>query len=164
MEEWIIGDGGPAIVIQSSVIKKWKGAEGFENSLMNGGDIETDYDVICEFEDGINLIHHYGRDMLVLSDCEWVTSFYQVNPGVVAIVQVFGSDQTLEQIALGCFNSSPSLSLSFAMLDKSLRLLVGADSGSGQQYGFSDIHLKPGVKQCDIYFTDEAQSVILKDI
>jgi hypothetical protein len=164
MEEWISGDGGPTIVIQSSVVKKWRGAEDFENSLMNGGNIETDYDVICQCEEGINLIHRYGRDMLVFSDCEWVTSFYRVSPGVVAIVQVFGSDETLEELVLSCCKSSPYLSLSFAMQDKSLRLLVGADSGNGQMYGFSDIRFKPGIKQCDIYFTDEAQMAILKDI
>ena len=49
------------------------------------------------------------------------------------------------------------------MQDTVLRLLVGADSGNGAMYGFSEINLQPGAKQCDVYFSDEAQIVILKD-
>jgi len=50
-QDWIHGDGGPAIVLQGSVVPQWQGASDFDNSLMAGGTVETDYDVMC---------HHCG--------------------------------------------------------------------------------------------------------
>lgn len=163
-EDWVSGDGGPIVVIQSSVIKKWKGAEDFENSLMNGGDVETDYDVICECKDGVNLIKRYKREMFVLSDCEWSASLQKTPDGNIVIIQFFGSDKTTEELILECFHIPASVSFPFKMKDDFLRLLVGADSGNGEIWGFSDIYLKPGLKHCDVYYSDEAQIVIIKDI
>lgn len=43
----IEGDGGPLVLLQSTVVPMWQGARIFENSVMNGGQLETDYDIIC---------------------------------------------------------------------------------------------------------------------
>jgi hypothetical protein len=42
--------------------------------------------------------------------------------------------------------------------------LVGADLGAAKQYGFFDVKVKPGIKHCDVYFNEDAQILILKDV
>ena len=35
------------VVLQATAAAQWQGANDFDNSLMNGGNVETDYDIIC---------------------------------------------------------------------------------------------------------------------
>ena len=159
---WIQGDGGPMVVLQAAAALQWQGAADFDNSLMGGGTHETDYDVICECEDGVTVIERYGRDMLVLSDSEWAACFAPSTAGDVVIVQWFGSDSSLNELVDRVTATEPSLSSRFRMSDTSLRLLVGADTGNGEMYGFSEVEVPPGDKVCEVYYSDEAQVVVLR--
>ncbi len=155
------GDGGPLIVLQASAVPQWQGATEFDNSLMGGGDIETDYDVICESvgADEFCVIPRYGLEMLVLWDSEFggmvmpphicsldddsiiLTMCYQANylPDIVPHIK-----QTIAE-------GKPKRSCLFHIKDTPLRLQVGADSGISYNYEYLDIPVSPGVKLCNVY-------------
>jgi hypothetical protein len=156
------GDGGPAIVLQVSAAMQWQGAADFDQSLMSGGSTETDYDVVCRCEDGVSLIERYDRHMLVLSDSEWGTCFAPSASDEIILVQWFGFDGTLSELVSQTTAAPPSATLGFTMCDPALRLLVGADDGNGEMYGFSEVSVFPGEYMCLIYYSEEAQVVILK--
>ena len=160
--DWIQGDGGPAVVLQKTAAARWRGAADFDNSLMNGGSVETDYDVICSCEDGVSVIERYDRSMLVLSDSEFATRFMRSTAEEVVVIQWFGSDSEPEELVHRLTASRPSVSLPFTIQDAGLRLLVGADGGKGESYGFVDVEMLPGEKVCDVYFSDEAQVVVIR--
>ncbi len=150
-QDFIGGDGGPMIVLQFKATAQWQGAgatkEDFENSLMMGGYIETDYDVICNSTERV--ISRYERDMLVLEDSGWGAFLFVNETGQIVVAQLFSGDlsEHLEQMN----QMEPSSSYSFDVKDTNLRLLVGAEDGTGEIYGFKDVPIKPGQKRCDIY-------------
>lgn len=150
-QDFVGGDGGPMVVLQSHAVAKWQGAgatkEEFENSLIMGGYIETDYDVICGTKERV--IFRYERDMLVLEDSEWGAFIFVDEFGQIVVAQLFSGDlfEHLEQIK----QMEPSNSHSFDVKDTHLRLLVGAENGKGEIYGFKDVPIAPGKKQCNIY-------------
>jgi hypothetical protein len=47
------GDGGPLVVIQESDFDCWNATE--DTPILVGGTVRTDYDLICEPEDGVQL-------------------------------------------------------------------------------------------------------------
>ena len=159
---WIQGDGGPAVVLQATAALQWQGASDFANSLMGGGTAETDYDVICRGDEDITVIERYGRDMLTLADSEWAACFAPSDVGEVVVVQGFGSDSELNELVNRLTSAHPTVSLRFRMHDTSLRLLVGADTGDGELYGFSEIEVSSGDKVCEVYYSDEGQVVVLR--
>lgn len=160
--KWIQGDGGPAVVLQASAAARWQGAGPFDDSLMSGGSVETDYDVICQCEDGVTVIERYGRDMLVLSDSEWATCFVPSTRGEAVIIQWFGSDSEVRELVDRLTTSPPSESFRFAVRDSMLRLLVGGDDGEGTMCGFLETQVIPGDKVCEVYYSDEAQVVVVR--
>ena len=159
--KWIQGDGGPAVVLQTTAALQWQSAADFDNSLMSGGNVETDYDVICQCEEGVTVLERYSRDMLVLEDSEWAACFAPSTANDVIIVQWFGSDSELGELVSRLTAAPPSKTLGFTMRDTALRLMVGADDGSGGMYGFSEVKVSPGQKVCEVYRSDEAQVVVL---
>ena len=141
---------------------QWQGAADFDNSLMSGGSVETDYDVICQCEEGVTVIERYDRDMLVLQDDEWAACFAPSDTGKVIVVQWFGSDSELSELVSRLTAAPPSKTETFTVRDTTLRLLVGADDGSGEMYGFSEAEVVPGKRVCEVYYSDEAQVVVLR--
>jgi hypothetical protein len=160
--KWIRGDGGPLVVLQQRAVSQWRGAAGFDHSLIRGGSIETDYDAICRCRDGVSVIQRHERDMLVLSDSEWEACFVPSGVGEVVLVQWFGSDSDLNELVRRLRSTRPAATLNFTVRDTTLRLLVGADSGDGQMYGFSKVKVRPGQKVCDVHYSKEAQLAILR--
>lgn len=156
------GDGGPLIVLQASAIALWQGASDFNNSLMSGGNVETDYDVICQCEKEVTLIKRYDRDMLVLWDSEWGGHIIALPSGEIIITQGCFDIEELPDLsnrqALGnSLRSFPS-----DIQDTSLRLLVGADDGNGKTWEYSDVDVIPRVRNCDVYSSGEYYVVIMK--
>lgn len=160
--KWIQGDGGPAVVLQASAAARWQGAAPFDDLVSGGGSVEADYDVICRCEDGVTVIERYGRDMLVLSDSEWATCFVPSTRGEVVIIQWFGSDSEVGELVDRLTAAPPSESFHFAMRDSGLRLLVGGDDGEGTMYGFIETPVVPGAKVCEVYYSGEAQVVVVR--
>jgi Immunity protein 21 len=160
--DWIQGDGGPAVVLQAAVVAQWQGAANFRNSVMNGGCVETDYDVICKFGDGVTAIDRYDRTMLILSDSECATRFMPAKNGEAILLQWFGSDSEPEALVDRLTASPPAMSLPFKMVDNSLRLLAGADDGNGGMYGFVEVGIPAGDKICEVYFSEEAQVIAIR--
>ncbi len=160
--EWIGGDGGPSVVLQTTAAAQWQGANDFNNSLMRGGSVETDYDVICACEDGVHVIERYSRDMLVLSDSEWGACFVPSARGEIVLIQWFGSDSELYELVNRLTAASPSETLAFLMRDTTLRLQVGAEDGNCVMYGFSEVEVAPGKKIGDVYYCEEAQVIVLR--
>lgn len=159
---WIQGDGGPAVVLQATIGAVWQGATNFDNCLMNGGCIETDYDVICKCSDGVTAIDRYGRTMLILSDSEWATRFMPTKKGSAVLLQWFGSNSEPEAPVDRLVASPPAQSLPFKMVDNALRLLVGDDDGHGGLYGFVEVEMPPGDKICEVYYSQEAQVIVIR--
>ena len=56
----------------------------------------------------------------------------------------------------------PSESIRFAVHDSVLRLLVGKDDGDGTMSGFLETQVVPGDKVCEVYYSDEAQVVVVR--
>jgi hypothetical protein len=160
--KWIHGDGGPAVVLQEGATSAWHGAADFDRSLLQGGDLETDYDVICRCKDGVSVINRHGRDMLVLSDCEWPACFFPTSDASVVLIQWFGSNCTLEELVQRLMAEPPSATMPFRIIDGSLRLLVGADGGHGGKYGYSEVKAQPGDRVCDVRYSEEAQLIVLR--
>lgn len=160
--EWIHGDGGPSIVLQSGAVQAWEGAANFANSLMGGGSLETDYDVICACPDGVSVIHRHDRDMLVLSDSEWAACFVHSEDHEMALVQSFGTNDGPAELLRRLLSKAPGEVLQFHALDPVLRLVVGSDSGAGEVYGFAECRIVPGMKVCNVYYSEEGQAVTLQ--
>lgn len=129
---------------------------------MNGGCIETDYDVICKCTEGVTAIDRYDRTMLVLSDSEWATRFMPAKKGEVILLQWFGSDSEPASLVDRLTASPLNQSFLFKMVDSALRLLVGADDGNGEMYGFVEVEMPPGDKICEVYHSQEAQVIVMK--
>ena len=163
-KDFIGGDGGPMIVLQATAIAQWQGANNFENSLMNGGSVETDYDVICASEDAGYAIKRHGQDMLVLDDSEWGAWIFTLPSGVIAIVQQFVGDDDINTVIERATQKRPSKSFAIDIQDTSLRLLVGAEDGSGKTYGYKDVPITPGTKRCDVFSSSDELVVIIKPI
>ena len=167
------GGGGPLIVLQASVIPQWQGASDFENCLMNGGDVETDYDVICcdgEPPRGVFVLNRHGRDMLVL----WMGAFggrllspqsLSLSPNAIVLMQGYTDDDlsdVLPKIQERFQKGMPERSLLLNVQDTTLRFQAGADTLQVAAYGFEssydhgylDIPVLPGLRQCDVYEYD----------
>ena len=156
-DNWIGGDGGPLIVLQAGALPHWRGAADFEQSLMNGGPLETDYDLICDCDD--YHMHRHGRDMLVLDDCEWVGRIFRHDHGVIVVEQCYYASEDLTDIVQQTQMAQPEISFPITVEDHRLRLLVGADDGNDandDSYGFSEVDIEPGPKRCDVYRFDHA--------
>lgn len=150
--EWISGDGGPLIILQKSVCAYWQDASDFENSKMNGGAIETDYDKICQCTDSVTVLNCYDHDMIVLTDSEWAGRFYPSDANEAIVIQSFGAGDNIHQIVNRCRNDQPTKLKDFVLKDQTMRLLVGAESGDAEEYGYAEITITPGKKVCAIYF------------
>jgi hypothetical protein len=55
----------------------------------------------------------------------------------------------------------PAAELDFRMQDAQLRLLVGADTGSGELYGYREHDLSAGSKRCVVHMSAEGQLVLI---
>ncbi len=159
---FIGGDGGPIIVLQASAISQWKGAVDFEDSLMNGGALETDYDVICESKK--HILKRYDCDMLVLDDSEWCTHVFTLSSGAIAFVQPYGTEENVGALLNRLFQTQPSESFPMDVQDTFLRLLVGADDGNGSCYSYEDVPIVPGTKRCDLFLSSDELVLIINAV
>jgi hypothetical protein len=169
------GDGGPLIVLQAAAVPLWQGARNFEHSVMNGGQIETDYDFICDWQgtEYIRVITRYGRDLLVLWNCEWGAIFLppdslSLPPDALVLTRCFHEDDLpdiLPKIMERIQQGEPHCSLLFNAQDTTLRLQVGADSAEPSYlYDYMDISVSSGMKRCDFYLVEydsSSEEVIL---
>ncbi len=153
------GDGGPLIVLQASAVAQWQGANDFDNSLMGGGNIETDYDVVCAHDTG-GVVTRYDREILVLWDSEFGAGFLPPEPlslssDALVISLCFHPDDfaeilpaIVERVGMG----QPEQSSLFNIQDTMLRLQVAADNADPSYlYNFIDTPVTPGLRQCDVY-------------
>ncbi len=169
------GGGGPLIVLQATAVPHWQGASDYEDSLMAGGDVETDYDLICgdgQPPKGVFVLTRYGREMLVL----WQGAFggrllppqsLSLPPSTIIVIQGCADDDLpdiLPKIQQRVHRGRPDRSLLLNIQDTTLRLQAGADNlqigidGVEPQYGhgYLDIPVSPGSKQCEVYEYDNA--------
>ena len=128
---------------------------------MNGGSIETDYDVICECTGEVCLMRRYERDMLVLSDSEWAGRMLALPSGQIKVVQSFYEADDLPNITERADQSEPSRSFAMVIDDDTLRLLVGAEDGDGSTYGNVEVPVRPGIKRCDVHVFDDGVVVTI---
>lgn len=160
---WISGDGGPLIVLQSGALPYWRGALDFSESRMNGGLLETDYDLICSCDD--HHLYRHGRDMLVLYDSESSGRIFHAGDDTIVVEQPYydmpaESTDVIEEIAA----TQPHNSFRVNIVDNRLRLLVGADDGDGSLYGFAKIEVTPGLKQCNVYHLERGLVIIMQPV
>lgn len=151
------------MVLQASAVEAWTGAADFDNSLMQGGTVETDYDVICRCPEGVTKIRRYDRDMLVLCDSEWRSRFVPGSLGEVCVLQYFGVGEGPEDLVTRLRARTPDLVVPFELRDRELRLMVGADSGRDSIYESSAATAQPGPKVCLVYLDEGGQLVVIQD-
>ncbi|HLW67038.1 MAG TPA: Imm21 family immunity protein [Gemmataceae bacterium] len=161
---WIRGDGGPLVCLQKSAALQWRGASDFDNCLMNGGSVETDYDVICRRKDSVTVMKRYDRDFLVLDDSEWDACFVPSPKADAVIVQVYGSDCEPDEIVERLTACHPTRTFPFVIHDTAIRLLVGADNGDGSVWGLAELAVTAGEKACHVYQSEEAQVILLRPV
>jgi len=152
-DDFIGGDGGPMVVLQSSVATKWLGTA---SAVSLGGTTETDYDAICRVSEPGQLITRYDREMLVLDDSEWGAYIFSLPSGGVGIVQQFSGETPITSLVSQTAQRCPTRTYTMTVQDNALRLLVGADTGDGQIYRFKDVAVEPGLKSCDVFSSPEA--------
>ena len=158
------GDGGPLIILQAAAVPLWQGAVDFDNSLMGGGDIETDYDVICESATEFGIISRHGRDMAVLWDSEFSAMLLpphllSLSADMLVLLPCYHGDSLpsiLPHIRNAIAEGRHEYAVPFDIQDTSLRLQVGADGGEGiiYNYKYCDIPVIPGVKRCTVYLVE----------
>lgn len=160
------GSGGPLIVLQDAVVPLWQGASDFDNSLMGGGDIETDYDVICD--DGqppkcVFVLNRHGRDMLVLWQSAYGAALLSpeslaLSAGTIVLTFCIPPDELptiLPQIVARVQRGQPEHLMPLNIEDTMLRLQVGADSAEpSYTYTFVDIPVSLGLWQCEVYLVE----------
>lgn len=169
------GGGGPLIVLQAAAVPHWQGASDYENSLMAGGDVETDYDLICgdnQPPKGVFVLTRHSREMLVL----WQGAFggrllpprlLSLPPNTIILMQGCADDDIpdiLPKIQERIHRGKPDRSLLLNIQDTTLRLQAGADSlqividgvEPSYNHGYLDIPISPGSKQCEVYEYDNA--------
>ena len=151
------GDGGPLVVLQGSATSQWQGASDFDNSLMGGGDTETDYDIACGTG---GIVTRYDREILVLWDSEFGASFLPPEPLslpldalVISLCFHFADfAEILPAIVERLRAGEPEHSSLFNIQDTTLRLQVAADNAEPDYiYTFIDVAVSPGQRQCDVY-------------
>ncbi len=171
-KHWVGGDGGPLIVLQTSVIPQWQGAMGSEDDLSDDreelvdvsaedahlyapGEVAYETDSDAAFLCGEYLTQRYGRDMLVLEDSSWSGRFFLFGLGEIGIVQVQCLTNNLPKLIQETLRTEPDQTGPFQMQDEGLRLMVGADTSEDAcGYGFSEVLLMPGSKQWKRYETE----------
>ena len=158
----ISGKGGPIIIVQSSVIPQWKGAANFKNSLMMGGTVETDYDVICSCEHDV--IERYNRDILVMDSCTFPAILFVASSGAIFAVQEYYRSDDNPEIIEEVSQMKPSHSFLIEVKDTALRLIVGADNGKGTQYGFQEVPVNPGNKRCNVYRSERFVAFVVNNV
>lgn len=162
--QWVAGDGGPLIILQAGAVPQWQGASNFEQSLMNGGSVETDYDVICNAGDEPAVLKRYDRDMVVMSDSEWAGGIFTKGDMVVVVQYFYYDEGALPDIVERALSTPPRKSVTLEIVDSTLRLLVGADDGAGTQYGFAEVDITIGPKQCEAWTFDDGIVVVFRPI
>ncbi len=155
------GDGGPLVILQASAVLEWQGANNWDNSVMNGGIVETDYDVVCNDEllHGGCVLNYRGRDMLVLWQCEFggrllEPSLLMLSSDSILITNCMVDENGVPFISefKKLLDDKPYSSQRLLIQDNMLRLQVGADgSVPSQEYGYIDVPIMPGAKQVDYY-------------
>ncbi len=129
---------------------------------MNGGDVETDYDVICE---GVGakefcVIPRHGREMLVLWDSVFGATLLQPqslspSPGTLVLMHCYSADDLsaiLPKMQERVRRGDPDFSLPFNVEETTLRLQVGADSSEpSYDYKYLDVPVLPGSRRCYAY-------------
>ncbi len=167
-EHWVGGDGGPLIILQASAAVQWQGALGSEDDvgdndedivaidahdahLYAADEIAYSTDLDTAFLGGNYIIRRYDRDMLVLEDSEWTGRLFVLPSGAVGVVQVQCIVENLPEVIRQATQSEPEHSGVFEMQDDSLRLMVGADTGTDSSYRYLDVPFAPGVKRWKRY-------------
>ena len=145
-EEWVFGDGGPVVLLQSAAVGRWNGAPVMD---------ESDYDIICAVDEGVQVITHLDRDMIVLSDSEWAAKIVDREDGLF-IFQSLGHDGTPAEIIDSLIAGEPESVFGFTQIDASVRLMVGADTAANPIYDYTERPLAPGVYRVRSYASDEA--------
>ena len=158
-ETWIGGDGGPLVLLQAGAIAAWRGAADFNVSRMNGGTVETDYDVICEATSP--LVHRHGRDMLVLDDSSWSGRLFAAPDGRIVVEQPYYGDGAEGDLLTRAAAREPTARFAFSVLDDRLRLQVGADGAEAANYGCAEVAITPGTWRCAAYRDDAGFGIIL---
>ena len=154
---WIAGDGGPTIVLQSTAAALW---DGTVTSTTDG--TATDYDVICDVPaEGIHLIERHHRQMLVMSDSSWSCAFVKLDSGEIAVLQATSLEGEPQPYVQNLRQAPPDAVYEMRVDDPVLRLLVGADTGNGDVYGYDDCPIAPGQYQVRAYLTSQALVALL---
>ena len=151
---WISGDGGPTVVLQSTAAALWDGTLTSETD-------ETDYDVICAPPDGIHVVQRHGRHMLVMSDSSWSCAFVKLDSGEIAVLQATSLEGEPQPFVQNLRQAPPDAVYEMHVDDPVLRLLVGADTGNGDVYGYDDCPITPGQYQVRAYLTSQALVALL---
>lgn len=178
-KNWVGGDGGPLVVLQSSAAVQWQGALGSEDDLSGDdsvieidaesahlyvpGEVAFENDNDAAFLCGDYVTRRYGRDMLVLDDSEWSGRLFLLPSGAVGVVQVQCRVENLPDAVSRAAQAEPEKSGPFHVQDGTLRLLVGADSGDGSVYGYSEVPVSPGVKRWSLHPFEYGSVFLLSD-
>lgn len=174
-----VGGGGPLIRLQAAAVPQWQGASVYKDSLMAGGDVETDHDLICcdgQPLKGVFVLTRYDREMLVL----YMGAFggrllpprlLSLSPNTIILTQGYADNDLpdiLPRIEKRPQRGNPERSLLLNIQDKLLRFHAGADSlqvvtedcEPSYDHGYIDISVTPGLRRCDVY---EFESNTFKD-
>lgn len=150
-EPYMVSDGGPLIVIPGAAIGWWDGLRDYENSLMEGGSVETDYDVVCGAAPG-SVVRIRDTDILVGGDGEMGGALI-VMDGRLLLVQAPPDDADLQACMQHVLGGDPDTVVEMAIPDSTVRLVGGADDGGGETWGFRDARVsRTGLRRLRVFF------------
>jgi hypothetical protein len=127
---WVVGDGGPAIVLPEEQLPLWRGASDYEQSLMAGGDLETHYDIACRCTEWAESFGLEGIHGLCFAGDETPVAWLSHNRRGVLIRPIFSEHLGQTDVVSDRFIDDASVvaEIPFRNAIGRFRLLMAADS------------------------------------
>ena len=140
---WILGDGGPNILIPTDKVSQWQGARDYEQSIMNGGNLRTHYDIACEVSDWLGLTMEPGFPVISLHGDDTMSAWLRTSDGKIGIVRpIFQDDSESVNVYNKAIEYGDVIQVTpYDGVVNQLSLLVAADVGESLIYGASEIQV-----------------------
>ena len=152
-------DGGPLVVLPASAAAWWDGAGEPGSSLMEGGSVETSYDVVCSVDAG-TVVTLRDTDVLVGTDGEFGGALTLVD-GHLILIQGLPEDLDLQDCVRRALSREPDDHVSMRVDEHGLLLIGGPDVGGGEFWGRREARVeKLGARVLRVFHGTEVDLIV----
>ena len=162
---WIEGEGGPHIIIESKFLKIWKGEsdEEFERSLCF-------YKKACSINDYISVLNIGSGKCIIINEDILISTWITDNTGGILVVGNYIGDEMEYDTLSKEINDIPQYEYSdtelvYQVCDQELYLFPACDFDKGWHYNYCKFNLLPGnyiVKMIEEYAVNDSNFRLFK--